>query len=160
MKTFWKFDIDNKTAQFNDSEVIYKFRFEASLDGALVINKVETLEDNKKIDLSKMHTYMRHLGDELHLLHFEKKFVFSDETDWDDVKMYKIEDNIYIDEDACIVVLTKMGFMDTEFMCDIDIDNIENTPINLAKLMIFEDNNYDTSYTFAQVKESLKDDDL
>lgn len=155
MKTYWDIDIDNKIASFKDNEAIYRFKFDVELDGALAINKIEVLEDNNKIDLSKMHIYMRHLGNELSLLLFDDKFEFSGETDWDHIKMYKIEDNIYIDEEASIVILDKMGFVDTDYMCDIDIRHIENTPINLAKLLICYDDEEYQYITFSELKESI-----
>ena len=155
MKTYWDIDIDNKIASFKDEQIIYRFKFEVELDGALIVNKVEVLEDNQKIDISKMHTYMRNLGDELSLLYFNDKFQFSGETDWDDIPMYKIEDNIYIDDEATIVILGKMGFEDTDYMCDIDIENIENTPINLAKLLVCYDDEEYKYITFSELKEQI-----
>lgn len=155
MKTYWDIDIDNKIASFKDNEAIYRFKFDVEDDEALIIKKIATLEDNNKIDTSKMHTYMRYLGDELSLLYFNDKLKFSGETDWDDVKMYKIEDNIYIDEAATVVILNATGFEDTDYMCDIDIDNIEETPINLAKLLICYDDEKYKYITFSQLKEAI-----
>ncbi len=156
MKTYWDIDIDNKTATFKDDEIVYKFKFEIEYDGAIIIHSKKVLEDNSKIDLTKMHSYMRYLGDELNLIHFDKKLSFDGETDWDDIKMYKIDENIYLDEEATIVVLGIMGFEDTDYMCDINIENIENTPINLAKLLVCYDDEEYNYITFNELKKQIQ----
>lgn len=164
MKTFWIIDINKKIATFNDDIIVYSFEFETVYDGTFEIKQKTILENNNKIDLLKLHTYMRSLGDEINLINFKKKLEFNGETDADGIRMYQIEDNIYVDEIGTICVLDTLGFEDTEFMSDININEIENTPVELAKLVIaleddMEDDrkSNDIEYiTFEKLKELLK----
>lgn len=157
MKTYWDIDINNKIASFKDDEIIYKFKFEADFDEFLVFYQAELLENNHKIDISKMHTYMRIFGDELSLS-FNHKLQFKGEADRYGVKMYCLEDNIYIDEDGAITILDKMGFEDTCYMCDLETSDMESIPVNIAKLFIYCDNeeDEDSGYvTFSEFKENI-----
>lgn len=160
MKTFWNIDINKKIASFNDDRIVYSFEFVIVYDGVLEIHQKKIIENNNKIDLFKLHTYMRSLGDELNLIHFEKKLQFNGITDGAGVKMYQIEDNIYLDEIGTICLLEPFGFRDTEFICDINTSEIENTPVTLAKLIIAHENDEDEEeieyIAFDKLKELLK----
>ena len=160
MKTFWNIDINKKIASFNDDRIVYSFEFKIVYDGDLKNKKKKIIENNNKIDLFKLHTYMRSLGDELKLIHFEKKLQFNGITDGAGVKMYQIEDNIYLDEIGTICLLEPFGFEDTEFICDINTSEIENTPVALAKLVIAHEDDEDKEeieyIAFDKLKELLK----
>jgi hypothetical protein len=83
---------------------------------------------------------MRILGDEFKLLHLTEKVEFLNETDDNDVKMYKIEDNIYVSRNGEICLLTATGFEDTDYQTAItNID--ENISKNLIKSTIYDSEN-------------------
>lgn len=162
MKTFWNIDINKKIATFNDESIVFSFEFEIVFDEYLEINQKNIIENNKKIDLLKMSTYMRSMGHEISLVHFAEKLKFDGETDAEGIKMYRLEDDIYVDEFGTICILNEMGFEDTEFMCDINVNDIENTPVNLAKLVITMDEDEEDEesevieyMTFDRLKELL-----
>lgn len=164
MKRFWNIDIDNKIASFNDSEVVYKFKFEISLDDIFIISNVEILENNQKIDLSKMHSYMRYLGDEMQLLNFPQKLKYEGDADMDGVKMYKVEDNIYIDDEGTLNTLDADGFNYTDYSVDIFNDeDIESSPVTLIKMSVYEDIEDEPTFdylTWNEFKKRIGHDDL
>lgn len=140
MKTYWNIDIENKIASFKENEVIYKISFEIEFKEFLNIKTNRVIKDNNKIDILKMHNYMRNLGDELILLHFEEKLIFNGYKDGNGIKMYQIEDNIYMDEEGTLNILNIDGFYYTDYSVDLfDDNNIENSIKALIKMSVYED---------------------
>ena len=155
MKNFWDIDIDDKTATFKEDGIVYKIKFDVELDEHFVINTKEVLENNNAIDLSKMHTYIRYLGDEMSLLFYDK-LVSEDKFDCEAIKLFCLDDNIYIDDCSSLCIVKDNVLYETDFICDFDIRTIEGTPINFAKLLIcLDDEKYDY-ITFNEFKKIVK----
>lgn len=163
MKTYWDIDIDNKIASFKDDEIVFKARFELEADESIAFNFIEVLENNEKIDIMKMNSYMKYFSDEINLLHFNEKLKFDGQSDIDGIKMYCIEDNIYVDEEGVLNVFEDNEFHYTDYYVDIVFDNMESTPKALVKLSVYfddeesEDENDEVKYiVWNEVVEVLK----
>lgn len=144
MRVFWDININEKTAELKNEDILLKFIYDLELmgDGTCIIKKIATLEKSE-LDAkaaAKIAKLLRILGDEFKLLHLTEKVEFLNETDDNDVKMYKIEDNIYVSQHGEICLLTTTGFEDTDYQTAItNID--ENIPKNLIKSIIYDSEN-------------------
>lgn len=143
MRVYWNIDINNKTAELKNEDIILKFIYDLELEnGTFIIKKKATLEESQLDSqaAAKIPKLMRILGDEFKLLHLTEKVEFLNETDDNDVKMYKVEDNIYVSQYGEICILNQFGFEDTDYQTAItNID--ENIPKNLVKSTIYDSEN-------------------
>lgn len=141
MRVYWSIDINNKIAELKNEDILLKFKYDLELleSGTFIIKKIETIEESQ-LDAqaaAKIPKLMRILGDEFKLLHLVEKVEFLNETDANDVKMYKVEDNIYVSQNGEICLLTATGFEDTNYQTAI-INIDENIPKNLIKSTIYD----------------------
>lgn len=144
MRVYWNIDINNKIAELKNEDILLKFIYDLELmgAGAFIIKKIATLEESQLDSqaAAKIPKLMRILGDEFKLLHLTEKVEFLNETDDNDVKMYKVEDNIYVSQNGEICILNQFGFEDTDYQTAItNID--ENIPKNLIKSTIYDSEN-------------------
>lgn len=163
MKTFWDIDINNKIAALKDNNIKFKIKFDIEIrNDYLVIKQEEVLEKDFPSNLNseelskKMAKLMSSLGDELNYLHLKTKLGDTKLGDINKIKMYQVEDNIYVSEDRQICVLNPDGFYGTDYVTSLPLIN-EEIATNLVKLSIYD---YDDLVTIGDYEIDLDDNTI
>lgn len=134
MKINWKIDIENKKISLNESDFSFDFEIVFDFNNWSVVPKAIAYKNEAEKEL--VSNAIDSFKSEFRVLHLLEKLGKTKVADGNKIKMYKLEDNIYVSKDGQICTFHSDSFYDTPFFTSVyPID--ENTNINLVKMSIY-----------------------
>ena len=137
MKINWEVNIDEKKVFSKDIDFSFEFDIEFSFNSWHLVAKEINYKNEKEQQL--INSNFKSFASEFKNLYLNETLENTKFSDYDNIKMYHLEDDIFLSKDGNICVLKADGFYDTEFMTSVYPIN-ENTSKNLIKLSIYDDN--------------------
>lgn len=136
MKTNWNIDIENKIISSKDLDFSFEFEIEFEFRKWHLRSKeiVFKSEDEKE----KANKLFKSLQTEFKVLKYIETLKFDGFGDWNYMKMFHLEDNIYVSEDGEICTLEADGFYETSFRTSA-FPISEETSKNLVMMTIYND---------------------
>lgn len=137
MKINWEVNINEKKVSSKDTDFSFEFDIEFSFNSWHLVAKEINYKNEKEQQL--INSNFKSFSSEFKNLYLNEKLEITKFSDWNNIKMYHLEDDIFVSSDGNICILKADGFYDTELMTSVyPID--ENTSKNLIKLSIYDDN--------------------
>lgn len=137
MKINWEVNIDEKKVSSKDIDFSFEFDIEFSFNSWHLVAK-EINYKNKK-EQQFINKNFKSFTSEFKNLYLNETLGITKFSDYDNIKMYHLEDDIFVSKDGNICVLKPDGFYDTEFMTPVYPIN-KDVSKNLIKLSIYDDN--------------------
>lgn len=137
MKINWEVKINEKKVSSKDIDFSFDFDIEFSFNSWHLVAKEINYKNEKEQQL--INSNFKSFSSEFKNLYLNEKLEITKFSDWNNIKMYHLEDDIFVSSDGNICILRDDGFYDTEFMTSVYPIN-EDTSKNLIKLSIYDDN--------------------
>ncbi len=137
MKINWEVKINEKKVSSKDIDFSFDFDIEFSFNSWHLVAKEINYKNEKEQQL--INSNFKSFASEFKNIYLKDNLGTTKLSDDRKVKMYHLEDDIFVSSDGNICVLKADSFYDTEFMTSVYPIN-ENTSKNLIKLSIYDDN--------------------
>ena len=137
MKINWEVKINEKKVSSKDTDFSFDFDIEFSFNSWHLVAKEINYKNEKEQQL--INKNFKSFTSEFKNLYLNETLGNTKFSDWNNIKMYHLEDDIFVSSDGNICILKADGFYDTEFMASVYPIN-EDVSKNLIKLSIYDDN--------------------
>ena len=137
MKINWEVNINEKKVSSKDIDFSFDFDIEFSFNSWHLVAKEINYKNEKEQQL--INKNFKSFASEFKNIYLKDNLGTTKLSDDRKVKMYHLEDDIFVSSDGNICVLKADGFYDTELMTSVYPIN-EDVSKNLIKLSIYDDN--------------------